>query len=188
MGLMKGNRSLFIVVGVVAVLIAGWWFFWRGGSSNAVSLIERFDTAEKRPNDPGLFAVEDVTINGETKKAITIKPTVGTRITFKTHVPDDGWLRVSVALRPDAWTQEGDGVRFMALVSDGRASDELFIQDINPFLNQTDRRWVPVMVDLSAYAGEDVEIMLNTYGSTPGKPGDVRNDLAVWGSPEIVIR
>ena len=44
------------------------------------------------------------------------------------------------------------------------------------------------MVDLSAYAGEDVDIMLNTYGSTPGKPGDIRNDLAVWGMPEIVIR
>ena len=186
---MKGNRSLFIVVGVVAILIAGWWFFWRGGSSNAVSLIDRFEAAKKQPNDPpDLFAVEDVTINGETKKAITIKPTVGTRITFKTHVPDDGWLRVAVALKPEAWTQEGDGIRFMALVSDGRASDELFIQDINPFLNQTDRRWVPVMVDLSAYAGEDVDVMLNTYSSTPGKPGDLRNDLAVWGSPEIVIR
>ena len=185
---MKGNRSLFIVVGVVAVLIAGWWFFWRGGSSHAVSLIERFDSADKRPNDPGLFAVEDVTIKGETKKAITIKPTVGTRITFKTRVPDDGWLRVAVGLKEEAWTLEGDGVRFMALVSDGRASDELFIQDVNPFANQNDRRWIPVMVDLSAYAGEDVDIMLNTYGSPPGRAGDVRNDLAVWGTPEIVIR
>ena len=123
---MKGNRSLFIVVGVVAVLIAGWWLIRRGGSSHAVSLIERFDSADKRPNDPGLFAVEDVTIKGETKKAITIKPTVGTRITFKTRVPDDGWLRVAVGLKEEAWTLEGDGVRFMALVSDGRASDAVW--------------------------------------------------------------
>ncbi len=73
-------------------------------------------------------------------------------------------------------------------MSDGRASDELFIQDVNPFLNQTDRKWIPVMVDLSAYAGEEVDIMLNTNGSPPGKAGDVRNDLAVWGAPEIVVR
>jgi hypothetical protein len=186
---MKGNRSLFIVVGVVAVLIAGWWFFWRGGSSHAVALIDRFDTADKRPKEPAdLFAVEDVTINNETKKSITIKPTTGTRITFRTRVPDDGWLRVAVAMKPEAWTLEGDGIRFMALVSDGRESDELFIQDVNPAANPNDRRWIPVMVDLSAYAGEDVDIMLNTYGSTPGKPGDTRNDLAVWGMPEIVIR
>jgi hypothetical protein len=189
MGLMKGNRSLFIVVGVVAVLIAAWWFFWRGGSSSAVSLIDRFAAAEKRPGDPpDLFAVEDVTIDNDTKRSITIKPTAGTRVKFKTHVPDDAWLRVSVALKPEAWTLEGDGIRFLALVSDGRSSNELFTQDINPFQTPTDRRWIPLMVDLSGYAGEEVEIILNTYASAPGRGSDTRNDLAVWGAPEIVIR
>ena len=184
---MKGNRSLFIAVGVIAVLILGWWLFGRSRGAGAISLIDRFDTAEKRPN-PGVFAIEDVTINGETKKSIAVAPGMGSRLIFKSRIPDDGWLRVSVALKQDAWTQEGDGVRFMALVSDGRASDELFVQDVNPFLNQTDCKWIPVMVDLSAYAGEEVDVILNTYGSGPGKGADLRNDLAVWGAPEIVIR
>ena len=184
---MKGNRSLFIAVGVIAVLILGWWLFSRGRSSGAISLIDRFETAEKKPN-PGVFAIEDVTINGETKKSIAVAPGMGSRLIFKSRIPDDGWLRVSVGLKQEAWTQEGDGVRFMALVSDGRASDELFVQDVNPFLNQTDRKWIPVMVDLSAYAGEVVDVIFNTYGSGPGKGADLRNDLAVWGSPEIVIR
>ena len=70
---MKGNRSLFIVVGVVAVLILGWWLFGRGGGATAVDLVDRFDAAEKRPN-PGVFAVEDVTINGETKRASPSAP------------------------------------------------------------------------------------------------------------------
>ena len=113
---------------------------------------------------------------------------MGSRLTFKSRIPDDGWLRVSVALKQEAWTQEGDGVRFMALVSDGRASDELFVQDVNPFVNATDRKWIPVMVDLSTYAGEEVDVILNTYGSPPGKGADLRNDLAVWGAPEIVVR
>ncbi len=185
---MKGNRSLYIVVGVVAVLILGWWIFNRGSGSNAVDLIDRFAAAEKRPS-PGVFAVEDVTINGETKKSIAIiPPVVGTRLIFKSRIPDDGWLRVSLALKQEAWTQEGDGVRFMGLVSDGRASDELFVQDVNPALNPTDRKWIPLMIDLSAYAGEEVDIILNTYGSAPGKGADLRNDLAVWGAPEIVVR
>jgi hypothetical protein len=185
---MKGNRSLIIVVGVVAALILGWWFFGRGRGSGAVDLIDRFAAAEKRPN-AAAFAIEDVTIAGETKKSIVIvPPVVGTRLIIKTRIPDDGWLRVSVALKPEAWTLEGDGVRFMALVSDGRASDELFVQDINPFANATDRKWIPVMVDLSAYAGEEVDVILNTYGSAPGKGADLRNDLAVWGAPEIVVR
>jgi hypothetical protein len=184
---MKGNRSIFIVVGVVAVAILGWWLLRRGGEGGAIDLVTRFDAAEKRP-DPSLFTVEDVTINGETKKSIAIAPTVGSRVTFKTRVPDDGWLRVFMGLKPDAWTQEGDGVRFMVLVSDGRASDELFTQDVNPFANQTDRKWTPVMVDLSAYAGEEVDVIFNTFASPPRKVGDIRNDLAVWGAPEIVVR
>jgi hypothetical protein len=184
---MKGNRSIFIVVGVVVVAILGWWLLRRGAESGAIDLLTRFDAAEKRPA-PDLFTVEDVTINGEPKKSIAIAPTVGSRVTFKTRVPDDGWLRVFMGLKPEAWTQEGDGVRFMVLVSDGRASDELFTQDLNPFANQTDRKWTPVMVDLSAYAGEEVDIIFNTFASPPRKQGDVRSDFAVWGAPEIVVR
>ena len=184
---MKGNRSLFIAAGVVAVLILGWWLFGRGGGAHVVNLLDQFDSAEKRPS-PEIFALEDITINGETKKSIAISPGMGSRIIFKCRIPDDGWLRVSVALKPEAWTLEGDGVRFMALVSDGRESDELFVQDVNPFLNQADRKWIPVMIDLSTYAGEDIRVIFNTYGSAPKKGIDLRNDLAVWGAPEIVTR
>jgi len=184
---MKGNRLLFIALGVVAVLILGWWL-GRSGGSGAISLVDRFDAAEKRPKQE-VFTVENVTIAGETKKSISVSPGImGSRLIFKTRIPDDGWLRLSVALKQEAWTQEGDGVRFQAVVSDGRASDELFVQDVNPFLNQTDRKWIPLMLDLSAYAGEEVDVILNTYGSAPGKGVDLRNDLAVWGAPEIVLR
>jgi len=184
---MKGNRSLLVAIGVVAVLILGWWLLRRSGGGGGVDLLTRFEAADKRPN-PGTFTIEDVTIDGEMKKAIAIAPTVGSRLTFKTRVPDDGWLRVFMALKPEAWTQGGDGVRFMVLVSDGRASDELFTQDLNPFGNQADRKWTPVMVDLSAYAGEEVDVIFNTYASPPRQVGDIRNDLAVWGAPEIVVR
>jgi hypothetical protein len=184
---MKGNRSIFIAIAVVAVLILGWWLIRRGSEQGAIDLLARFDAAEKKPN-PDVFKIEDVTINGETKRSVTITPVVGSRMIFKTRVPDDGWLRVFLGLKPEAWTQEGDGIRFMVLVSDGRASDELFTQDVNPYANQNDRKWTPVMVDLSPYAGEEVDVIFNTYGSRPRQPGDIRNDLAVWGAPEIVVR
>jgi hypothetical protein len=184
---MKGNRSALIALGVIVVLVLGWWLLRRGGDGGAMDLMARFDTAERRP-DAGLFTVEDVTINGETKKSIVVAPTVGSRIIYKVRVPDDGWLRVSMALKPEAWTAEGDGARFMVLVSDGRASDELFTQDINPFGNPADRKWTPVMVDLSAYAGEEVDVIFNTFASPPRKVGDIRNDILVWGAPEIVVR
>jgi hypothetical protein len=184
---MKGNRSIFIAIAVVALLILGWWLMRRGAESGAIDLVARFDSAQKKPN-PDVFRIEDVTINGETKKSIAISPVIGSRMVFKMRVPDDGWLRVFMGLKPEAWTQEGDGVRFMVLVSDGRASDELFVQDVNPFGNAGDRKWTPVMVDLSPYAGEEVDVIFNTFGSRPRTPEDIRSDLAVWGAPEIVVR
>jgi hypothetical protein len=184
---MKSNRSLLVVIAVVVVLIVGWWLYRRGGEGAGINLVAEFDSAQKRPN-AGMFAVENVTINGETKQAIAVQPAAGTRMIFKKKIPDDGWLRVHLGLKPEVWDKEGDGVRFMVLVSDGRASDELFTQDVNPFATPTDRKWIPVMVDLSAYAGEEVDIIFNTYASPPRKEGDMRNDLAVWGAPEIVVR
>ena len=185
---MKGNRSLFIAVGVVAVLILGWWLFRQGRRvGGAVDLIERFEAAEKRPN-AGVFAVEDVTLNGETKKSYRRRSVAGSRLIFKARIPDDGWLRVSVALKQEAWTQEGDGVRFLALVSDGRASDELFVQDVNPFAN-------PDGPEVDPGDGRPVGLRRRRGRRHPqhlrqrAREGrDLRNDLAVWGAPEIVVR
>jgi hypothetical protein len=73
-------------------------------------------------------------------------------------------------------------------VSDGRAYDPLFSQHVDPFGSPADRRWIPVWVDVSAYGGEEVDVILNTLSSQPKKEGDLRNDLAVWGEPVIVVR
>lgn len=184
---MKGNRAAITAVVVVIVLIAGWWMFRRAGSAGAVDLLTTFDTAQKRPS-PEAFSVVDATLNGDTKKAIAAPGGAGSRLIWRVRVPDDGWLRVNLATRQESWDKEGDGVLFMVLVSDGKASDELFTQYVNPFGNPADRRWIPVMVDLSAYGGEEVDLIFNTFASLPKKPGDDRNDMPLWGAPEIVIR
>ena len=184
---MKGNRAVLTAVVVVVVLLAGWWLMRRGGGGQGMDLLTQYDAAEKRP-DPALFSVSDVTLGDETRRAIAIAPTVGTRIIWKVRVPDDGWLRVSLGLKPEAWTQKGDGVRFLVGISDGRAFDDLFTQHVNPFENQADRRWIPVMVDLSAYAGEQVDLVFNIYASPSGEVGDPDNDYALWGAPSIVVR
>ena len=45
-----------------------------------------------------------------------------------------------------------------------------------------------VMVDLSAYGGEQIDLIFNTYASMPDKPSDQRNDMPLWGAPEIIVR
>jgi hypothetical protein len=185
---MKVNRAVLTAIVIVVVLIAGWWLFRGGRGAGHISLIDRFGEAmEKKPN-PEVFSIVDANLAGVTKKAIAMQPTAGTRIKWKVKVPDDGWLWVSVGMQPEAWTKEGDGLKFLVGISDGRTSEELFAQHVNPFANQGDRKWIDVRVDLSTYAGEDVELFFNTYGSLPGHPADVRNDLGLWGNPEIVVR
>ena len=184
---MKGNRAVLTAIVIVVVLIVGWWLFGRGGAGGRIDLADRFAEAAKRPNAE-LFSIADASLGGVSKKAIAINPTAGSRITWKVRVPDDGWLWVSVGMKQETWDKEGDGIKFLVGVSDGRAFEPLFEQHLNPFANQGDRKWLPVRVDLATYAGEEVDIIFNTYASLPRQPEDQRNDLALWGNPEIVVR
>ena len=60
---------------------------------------------------------------------------------------------------------------------------------VNPFGNPNDRKWQPLKIDLSAYAGKTVDLIFNTRSSPPDPPRDDRNgDLPVWGDPRIVTR
>src|SRR5262245_43367640 len=128
---MKGNRAVLAAVVLVVLAIVGWWIFKRTSGGQPIDLIAAFQTAEKRPS-ADLFSVTDATLAGESKRAIAVQPTVGTRLTYKVRVPDDAWLRVSVGLKPEAWTAQGDGVLFRVAVSDGRTHDPLFNQHVNP--------------------------------------------------------
>jgi hypothetical protein len=181
---MKGNRAAIAAAVAVVLVIAGWWFT-RGGGAEAMALIPLLETADKRPAS-GTFQVVDADLNGETRRAIFTVPE--SRIIYKIKVPDDAWLKVAVGMKPESWTQEGDGVLFRVGASDGRTYDPLFEQHVNPFANAGDRKWIPVWVDLSAYAGEEIQLIFNTNNSPKDKGDDDRGDLALWGSPEIVIR
>jgi hypothetical protein len=182
---MQSNRAAVAAVLAIVLLAAGWWFFKRSSNAPAVQLIPLFESAVKRPAD-STFEVVDADLNGETKQAIyTVSPS---RLIYKVEIPDDAWLRVAVGMKPESWTQEGDGVLFRVGVSDGRAFEDLFTQHVNPFSNSGDRKWIQVWVDLSAYAGEEVELIFNADMSPPGKGNDPRNDHALWGAPEIIVR
>ena len=182
---MKGNRAAAAAVIAVVLLLGAWWLFRGGSTASTIALVDQFEAATKAPA-PAAYEVIDADLNGEVRRAITAIPP--TRLTFKVQVPDDGWLKVAVGMKPEAWTQEGDGVLFFVGVSDGRSFETLFTHHVNPFGNPGDRRWIPVWVDLSAYAGETIDLIFNTRSSQPGAGDDPRNDLALWGSPEIVVR
>ena len=181
---MQGNRAALALVLAVVLLAGAWLFLKRTSGASAVQLVPIFESAEKQPAGGG-FEVLEADLNGEKRQAISTPP--NSRIKYKIQIPDDAWLRVAVGTRPESWTQEGDGVLFFLGVSDGNRFDELFKQHVNPFANAGDRKWVQVWVDLSAYAGEEVELILNTR-SSPDQSNDARNDFPLWGDPEIIVR
>jgi hypothetical protein len=187
---MDRNRAVLTAVVLVVVLVVGWWLFSRGGVGERVDLLAQFPTAEKRGASGSGAEVAEIDLNGEKKAAIVIPPGLGnaSRLIWKVRVPDDAWLRVSLGMKPEAWDKEGDGVLFRVGVSDGRTYDELFTQHVNAFANAAERRWIPVMVDLSPYAGEEVQLIFNTNSSPKDRGDDPRHDHALWGAPELVVR
>jgi hypothetical protein len=181
---MNGNRAVLAVVLVIVLLAAGWWLFMRR-AAQTIPLIPLLASSEKRPPE-GTFEVIQADINGVTKQAIYTVP--ASRIYFKVKVPEDARLQLAVATRPESWTQEGDGVLFRVGVADGRTYEELFTQHVNPYANEGDRKWIQISVDLSTYAGEELDLIFNTNNSAAGKGDDRRNDHALWGAPELVVR
>ncbi len=97
-------------------------------------------------------------------------------------MPQDAWLEVSFAMKPETWDQPGDGAQFRIGISDGRTYEEVVRQYVNP--KRGDRRWFSVRQDLSAYEGRQVKLIFNT---DPGPPEgrDNANDLAVWAEPRV---
>ncbi|HTL44813.1 MAG TPA: hypothetical protein VL262_10800 [Vicinamibacterales bacterium] len=180
---MQTNRAALTVVVILVVLVGGWWLFHRG-SSQTIDLMTFYDQAQK---DGEPWSAGNVTLAGETLPAISAPP--NGRLHMKVRVPDDGWLKVSLGLKPEAWDKEGDGVYFFVGVSDGRAFEVLFTQTVDPYRNKSEQRWIRVSADLSSYAGEEVELVFNTRASAPERgAADARNDLPVWGAPTISTR
>jgi hypothetical protein len=185
---MKSNRTWLLVSAVVVILIVLAAWYWRSQQGaierNAVDLVEMFPDAEKRTTMASLedaFAIQTVTIDGDRKQSIFAHPF--SRIIWKVTMPERAVLRTAAALRPDAWAGGGDGALFRIGVSDGSTYTEFVKLRIRPADQPGDRRWFPAEVDLSRYAGQDVQVIFNTE---PGEHGNAVGDACVWGAPRIV--
>jgi hypothetical protein len=183
------KRSYLIVAAVLVVLAVGWYVYKRNkGADVAIDLVSQFPSAEKRSNAALelVFAIQDVSIKGETRHSVYMHPT--SRLTYKITVPHDGWFRAWLGIKEEAWDKQSDGVLFRVGVADGREYDEVINQHVDPANAPGDRRWVPVTADLSAYAGQQVDLIFNTNSSMPGHGDNSAWDFAVIGDPAIIVK
>lgn len=187
---MLNNRKVVAALAGLAVVVAvvAFWMLRQGAPSTATDLISLLADAQKSStwSEPGdaPFSVSDVTLAGESHKAIFAPPF--SRIRWKVEVPRRGTLEIYFGVREDAWSGDGNGVQFRVGVSDGRTYEEYLKEVVNPMDRDRDRRWISATIDLSAYEGQLVEINFNTDPGPPRDNQDRRNDFALWGEPRIV--
>ena len=171
------------VIGAAAAAI--WMLTGRQSTLPPMSLVDAYpDTVKRSPYaQVEAFSVYDASLGEETRRAVYARPP--SRIIWKITPPPASRLRGWLGLRMESWTRLCNGVVFRIGVSDGRTYHELFTRRVNPYEVMDDRRWIPVDIDLSPFAGKAVDIIFNTDPSPPGVPPDGRNDLALWGEPTV---
>jgi len=174
----------FLAGAALGALVLVFWFRSYGAPEMAADLVDRFPQATQARPRPDAFTLADVTIAGRTLKSIAVGE--ASRIIWQETIPPHAWLDVSLGVREEAWTRQGDGVLFMVGVTANGKYEELLSLVVNPFGNPVDRQWYPLLLDLSPYAGQQVEIIFNTRAGAAGATPD--NDLAVWGAPAVVTR
>lgn len=152
----------------------------------AISLIDLYPSAEKRAafDLTQAFTVTDATVAGISRRVIVAHAPA--RLTWSVKVPKAATLRTWIALRPDAWERDGDGVVFRVGISAGDHYDVVARVHVDPRNKATDRAWLPLDVPLDKYAGQQVKVVLSTDASPSADRGDLRGDLALWGEPQIV--
>ncbi len=138
----------------------------------------------RRLVDPALLKIERWEILGREQQVLFVHPAPSgsTALVYPVRIAPHAALRADLAVAPEAWTAEGDGVTFSVYVEDETGIHLLYSRYVDPKHHQADRYWLPIRVDLSPFGGKIVRIILVTG---PGPAGDSRYDWAGWGAPRL---
>ncbi len=134
--------------------------------------------------DPALMKVERWEISGKEYDVLFVHPSSSgsTTLVYPLKIESKTSFYTTLAMAPQAWAGDGDGVTFSIAVEDEAGYHLLYSQYIDPKHQQQDQRWVPVRIDLSAFEGKLVRFILVTNS---GLAGDLRYDWAGWGQPRM---
>ncbi len=105
------------------------------------------------------------------------------RVRYKTLIEPAKPIFEATAVLKSEGVEISDGVGFRLEIKDGQALETLFEAYLDPRTIPADRAGRPIRVDLSRYAGREVELFFST---DPGPKGDLSGDLAGWAGIRFV--
>ena len=124
----------------------------------------------------------DLSVNGIARKSIWIDaPTALTyhHLVLGAHPA----LHVYVAIHPLIYTEAtSDGATFQVSVNVDGQTRQLADVYINPIAHPELRKWTPLDVDLSQFAGKTVDL---TLSNSPGPANNDYADWCLWGDPRL---
>jgi arylsulfatase A-like enzyme len=99
---------------------------------------------------------------------------------FHVEVPARAELWLSCAIQPKYHSEPG--VEFAVSVEEQGARQQVWSRLLDPMGDPDDREWVSASIDLSAYAGREVDLLLETRGFEERSANPRR---ALWGAPAL---
>jgi arylsulfatase A-like enzyme len=103
------------------------------------------------------------------------------RLRFKVDVPEHARLDLAYAIAEKA--QDRPAVEFVVKVLRKGGEQTVWTSLLDPLSRPEHRGWVPATIDLSAFAGRGVDLVLETRGYEAG--GDMKR--AFWGAPALTV-
>jgi len=184
------QRCLYYSVGFIMLVAGvgiGLWFLLRALRPDLLPQHTYYDLISHRQIterlvDPKLLKVELWEILDQEREVLFVHPAPSgsTALVYPVMIEPHTTLWASLAVAPEAWTMEGDGVTFSVYIEDDTGIHLVFSRYIDPKHHQQDRNWLPIQINLSSFGNKLVRLIL-TVGSGPA--GDRRNDWAGWGEP-----
>lgn len=133
--------------------------------------------------DEAIRWIDQVDIQGEVKPALFMHPT--SSASFKIAVQPKMKFVTSVALLPQVWEQNEDGVEFVVRVEAAGLpplEKKIFI---HPRIKKNHRGWNLLNIELGAFAGKTVLLSLSTQVLAGAS---ANHAWAVWGAPQVIIQ
>jgi arylsulfatase A-like enzyme len=103
------------------------------------------------------------------------------RLRFTVDVPPRARLSLACAIAENE--QDRPGVEFVVKAARKGREEIVWTTLLDPISHPEHRGWVPAEIDLAAFAGRGVDLVLETRGYEPG--GGMRR--AFWGTPALTV-